>query len=86
MKHARLSFGRRESSREDVRALHADVFLARAGGVVPPDDIISTDGEFDPDAFESDDILDDVKDNILDDDIALAGIDDEIDPLIEDVV
>lgn len=57
-----------------------------AGGVVPADDIISTDGEFDPDAFESDDILDDVKDDILDDDIALAAIDDEIDPLIEEVV
>lgn len=44
-----------------------------AGGVVPADDIISTDGEFDPEAFEGDDI-------------ALTAIDDEIDPLIEDVV
>ena len=48
------------------------------GGVVLPDDIISTDGEFDLDALESDDILDD--------EIALAVIDDEIDPLIEDVL
>ncbi len=50
----------------------------QAGGILLPDDIISTDGEFDPDAFESDDILGD--------DIAVTAIDGEIDPLIGDVV
>ena len=54
------------------------------GGTVPADDIISTDGEFDPDAFESDDILDDVKDDTLDD-TTLSVIDDEADTSSEEI-
>lgn len=51
---------------------------------VPADDIISPDDDFDPDAFESDDILDDVKDDILDDDLALSGMDDA-DPIDDEI-
>ena len=53
---------------------------------IPSDDIISTDGEFDPDAFESDDILDDIKDDVLDDGISLGITDEEIDPLVDGIV
>ena len=55
-------------------------------GIISADDAPSTDGEFDPDAFESDDILDDAKDVMLNDDLALGGAEDEIDPLLEEII
>ena len=56
------------------------------GGILPVDDK-STDGEFDPDEFESDDTLDDVADATLDaDELPLAAMDDEVDPLLEDII
>jgi hypothetical protein len=48
------------------------------GGILP-DDTLSDDKEFDPDAFESDDILDDVAgDTLLDkEDLPLDELDDD---------
>ncbi len=54
------------------------------GGILPVDDKSPDD---DPDEFESDDILDDVDDAVLDaDELPLAAADDEIDPLLEDII
>ncbi len=53
------------------------------GGILPVEETSADDAEFDPDAIESDDLLDDfVEDSLLSDD--LSGVDDE-DPLLESI-
>ena len=57
------------------------------GGILPLDGTASDDTEFDPDAFESDDILDDVDNTLLkNDDASEAGDDAEEDNPLEEGV
>lgn len=49
------------------------------GGIIPVDDDKSVDGDFDPDAVDSDDFLDDTEDDVLDGAVApISDIDDAL--------
>lgn len=57
-----------------------------AGGILPVDDATPNDGEFDPDAVESDVFLDDPQDELLaDEDLAAVVSDEDSESLEENV-
>jgi hypothetical protein len=57
-----------------------------AGGILPVDDTSSDEKEFDPDALESDDLLDDfIEDPLLSEELALGDEDDEESPFADEM-